>query len=224
MAALTATGLEKRYEDSLVLGPVHLAVAEGERVALLGVNGSGKTTLLRLFTGVIEPSAGTVSVCGEPAGSLSARAALSFISDTPVFYDDLSLAEHLEYIAGLHGVRAWRDRAEDLVERLGLSGRVDDLPNTFSRGLRQKASLAIGLVRPHRVLLVDEPYVGLDAAGRTAFEQLIDEASAAGVTVVVATHQLESVGQAVRCVVLGEGSIVHDGALEPDELTTLLDP
>ena len=105
-----------------------------------------------------------------------------------MLYDDLDVFEHLEYIAGLHGVADWEPRATELVERLGLSERGDDLPARFSRGLRQKVSLAIAFIRPFELLLVDEPFVGLDTAGRGVFCELLSEAVAGGATAVIATH------------------------------------
>ncbi len=158
---------------------------------------------------------GRVVVAGAPPGSLPARAATSYVPDAPVLYDDLSVFEHLEYVGRLHGNEAWDDSAEELVERLGLEERVDDLPARFSRGLRQKTSIALGLVRPFSLLLVDEPFVGLDAGGRLALLELLDESAAAGAAVVVATHQLEFVDQASRCLGLRDGRLVYDGPATP---------
>ena len=139
---------------------------------LLGHNGSGKTTLLRMAAGLLEPSAGTATILGSPVGTLDARAATSYLGDQPVFYDDLSVWEHLEYIAKLHGHDEWEPHATDLLETLGLFDRRDDLPMTFSRGLRQKAAIALAFIRPFELLLVDEPFVGLDRTGRDALLDL----------------------------------------------------
>jgi len=133
-----------------------------------------------------------------------------------VFYDDLSVFEHLEYIARLHGVSDWQDRAAELVERLGLSGRGDDLPVTFSRGLRQKASICLAFVRPFDVLVVDEPFVGLDAPGRAALLAMLDEAQQHGSTLLVATHELATVAASDRVVALRYGELVYDGGPDTD--------
>ena len=111
---------------------------------------------------------------GHPAGSLPARAALAYLSDSPTFYEDLSVWEHLEYVARLHGHEDWEQDAADLLDHLGLYDRADDLPTSFSRGLRQKASIAMAFIRPFDVLLVDEPFVGLDASGKAALMELLD--------------------------------------------------
>jgi ABC-type multidrug transport system ATPase subunit len=139
-----------------------------------------------------------------------------------VLYDDLSVAEHLRYVAALHGADVSDEMIAELVHRLGLSDRVDDLPARFSRGLRQKAGLAVALIRPFSVLLVDEPFVGLDAPGRAALLELLDEAHATGATLVVATHDPTYVERVDRCVALRNGAIVHDGPATPDEVLRLV--
>ena len=213
---LSTSGLYKDYGDRPALRPLDLEVERGSRVALLGHNGSGKTTLLRMVAGLLEPSGGQVTIDGASAGSLEARRSVSWLSDTPTFYDDLSLWEHLEYVARLHAVSDWEARADMLLGRLHLGPRRDDLPVSFSRGLRQKASIALGLVRPCTLLLVDEPFVGLDAAGKEALLSLLDDAAAAGTTLVVATHELGFIDRVRRVVVLRDGEVTHDGP--PDGL------
>lgn len=210
-AALRTIGLTKEYGDRVALQPLNVEVLRGQRVALIGHNGSGKTTLLRMAAGLLEPTSGRVDIVGARAGSLEARRAVSWISDTPTFYDDLSLLEHLEYVARLHGVADWRPLADDLLERLGLAHRADDLPVSFSRGLRQRSALALGLVRPSQVVMVDEPFVGLDTAGKAALLELLDEAARRGATLVVATHEMVFLDRVDRVLVLEEGALIADG-------------
>ncbi len=148
-------------------------------MALIGHNGSGKTTFLRMAAGLLEPSGGAIELFGHPVGSIEARAAVSYVSDNPTFYEDLSVWEHLEYVARLHGRDDWEQDAADLLGHLGLYERADDLPVTFSRGLRQKTALTIGLIRPYELFLIDEPFVGLDAAGKAALLELLQDADRA---------------------------------------------
>ncbi len=162
------------------LAPLDLVVEPGRSVVLIGHNGSGKTTLLRMVSGLLEPTAGSATSTATRLARSPARAAVSYLSDSPTFYDDLSVWEHLEYVARLHGVTDWEQQAADLLGVLGLYERADDLPVQFSRGLRQKASISLGLIRPFGVLLVDEPFVGLDAAGKAALLELLDEAKDEG--------------------------------------------
>lgn len=221
-AMLTAAGATKTYGDLVAFAATDLTVERGQLVALVGHNGSGKSTLLRLVAGMLDLTDGTIEIGGAPAGTSEARAATSFIPDDPVLYDDLSVREHLSYIAALHGVDASMDSLDALVERLGLLPRADDLPARFSRGLRQKTSLAIGLVRPFDLLLVDEPFVGLDATGKAALLELLDEVHRDNRTIVVATHDSQFVERVDRCVALRDGEVVHDGTATPDDVLRLV--
>jgi ABC-type multidrug transport system ATPase subunit len=210
-AAIQTIGLGKQYGDAQALHPLDLRIGAGERISLIGHNGSGKTTLLRMLVGMLEPSEGTGKVAGYPIGSLEAKASISYLADTPVFYDDLTVWEHLEYIARLHGTEDWEQQAVDLVDMVGLMPRVDDLPMTFSRGLKQKAAIAMAFVRPFDVMLIDEPFVGLDRTGREALLELLKLAHADGATMVVATHELSSVKESSRLIALSGGELTYDG-------------
>ena len=222
--ALETAGLTKSYGIHPALEPLDLAVAAGELVMLVGPNGSGKTTMLRMAAGLLEPTDGTVAIDGFPAGSLDARAALSYLPDNPVLYDDLSLVEHLHFIGRLHGVAADEldERGAALMDRFGLTHRADDLPVTFSRGLRQKTSIAIGLIRPFSVLLVDEPFVGLDQPGKRALTELLVDAYDQGATVIVATHALEFAEVAKRCIGLRDGELAYDGEASAAQVERLV--
>jgi ABC-2 type transport system ATP-binding protein len=215
---LHTRGLARTYGDLEALHPLDLTVQAGESVALVGPNGAGKTTLMLLVAGLLDPSAGAVTVGGHPAGSLPARAALSFLPDSPALYDDLSLAEHLEYVARLHGVDDWEGPAMELLARLGLDERADGLPRGFSRGMRQKASVALALVRPFQLLVADEPFDGLDPRSRDALAGLLDQAVGGGAAVIVSTHQAEVLERADRCVALRDGRVVYDGPPSTDVL------
>lgn len=226
-AALHVNDVSKSYGTAPALDPITLEVADGERIALIGHNGSGKTTMMRIAAGLLDASSGSVSIGGKPAGSLSARASLSFIADQPTFYDDLTLWEHMEYVARLHGVEDWEQTAADLLGHLGLYDRADEMPNRFSRGLKQKSAIALGFIRPFDLLLVDEPFVGLDASGKEALLELLASASDNGSTVIVATHELSFVHTVKRVVALRDGRLVYDGpteGIDVDRLVRTEDP
>jgi ABC-type multidrug transport system ATPase subunit len=121
-------------------------------------------------------------------------------------------------------VVAWNERATDLVTRLGLIDRFDQLPGTFSRGLRQKAAIALAFVRPFSLLLVDEPFVGLDSAGKDALLGLFADAHTTGATLVVATHELSFVSRADRLIALADGEVRYDGAPGDTDVHSLVFP
>lgn len=222
--ALATRELSKSYGDRLALAPLTISIAKGQRVALVGHNGSGKTTLLRMAAGLLDPSGGVAKVHGTRAGSLKARARLAYLSDQPTFYDDLSLWEHLEFVARMHGVDDWEERAAELVDTIGLADRRDNIPTTFSRGLRQKAAIALAFVRPFRTLLVDEPFVGLDRSGKEALLRLLAGAYERGATLIVATHELSFVSSVDRLVALGDGEVTFDGAPADADVHALVLP
>lgn len=220
-AAIETDGLTKVYGDAPALAPLDLRVETGERLSLIGHNGSGKTTLMRMLVGMLEPTDGSASVAGHPIGSIEARAAISYLADQPVFYDDLTVWQHLEYIARLHDTDDWEQQAVDLADMVGLLPRLDDLPMTFSRGLKQKAAIAMAFVRPFDVMLIDEPFVGLDRTGRDALLDLLARAHGDGATLIVATHELSSVREGGRLIALSGGELVFDGDPTDADLAAL---
>jgi ABC-2 type transport system ATP-binding protein len=214
MAQLEVRDLGHDYLGQAALVDVNLEVTSGELVAMVGSNGAGKTTFLKAAAGLLDPQRGSVRVARSPAGSMLARASTSYIPDAPTLYDDLSLNEHLEYVARLHGVSEWKQRSDELLRRLFLDDRGDDLPANFSRGMRQKVSIALGFIRPFSVLLADEPYDGLDPQSRMVLTELLQESSADGKAVVFSTHRTEAITFATRCVALYDGELRYDGAPE----------
>jgi ABC-2 type transport system ATP-binding protein len=214
---LVVRGLRKTYGDVVALERIDLDVAPGECVALIGHNGSGKTTTMRLLAGQLEPTAGTVTVAGVGVHRASdahrARAALAFVPDSPLLYDDLTVTEHLELVGLAHGAGDGLDgRIAALLDALELTARRDFVPTQLSRGMRQKTQLACTLVRPFEVLLLDEPVVGLDPPSQATLGELLGQIRADGAAIVLTTHQLAfSEGLADRAVVLHDGRVVDAG-------------
>jgi len=223
-APLTAHALGRTYDGYVALGAFDLDVGAGELVALIGPNGAGKTTFLNLAAGLLEPTSGQVEIDGHVPGTIEARRALSYLPDTPVFYEDLSVVEHLEYVAALHGAADAGARIDELIERLGLSGWEDALGAELSKGMKQKVSIALALVRPFQVLLADEPLDGLDPPSREVLFELLAETTAAGAAIVVSTHRPDVIAAADRCVAIRDGRLAYDGAPKAEVLTKLFDP
>lgn len=214
---LAVDGLAKDYDGSRVLGPLSFQVAPGEVLAVLGHNGSGKSTTLAVVAGVLDPSEGSVRVGDllvEPGTDQPEhRRRVAYVPDEPLLFPDLTLRAHGAFVAGAWDVPDGEARLLELLERLALSAAVDEVPATFSRGMRQKAGLALAFLRPADLLLVDEPFSGLDDAGRSAFLELLRERVAQGAAAVVATHARARVGHfADRALLLSDGVLVRSGS------------
>ena len=217
-APLAVSGLRRSYGEFEALAGLDLQIEPGECVALIGHNGSGKTTAVRLIGGLLTPSAGRVAVCGasihDAHESLAARAALSLVPDTPMLYSDLTVREHLELVVIAHGVRAEAldERIDSMLARLEVEARENAFPGQLSRGMRQKLQLACALIRPYRVLVLDEPVVGLDPSTQDVLRDLMREAKRDGAAILMTTHQLAFArGIADRAVLLADGAVVEEG-------------
>jgi ABC-2 type transport system ATP-binding protein len=218
LAPLQATALRRTYGRLVALAGLSLTIEAGECVALIGANGSGKSTAVRTIAGLLEPTDGSVRVCGhdphrEPEAE-AARAALALVPDTPLLYDDLTVREHLDLVTLSHGVANHHvdERIGALLDRIGLGAREEFLPRELSRGMRQKTQLACALIRPAALLVLDEPVVGLDPPSQALLSELLREAKRAGGAVLLTTHQMAfAEGLADRAVMLEEGEVVDEG-------------
>jgi ABC-2 type transport system ATP-binding protein len=192
--ALELRGLRKSF-DRVAVDGLDLQIRAGEVFALLGPNGAGKTTTLRMAAGLLRPDAGSISVCGLDAlaDPAAAKRVTAWLPDEPLLYDKLTPLEYLEFVAGLWSVppdQAAR-RAQDLLERLGLWPHRDERCEGFSRGMRQKVMLAGALLHDPRLLILDEPLTGLDAAAARDVKDLLRSRLQAGTGIVLTTHILD---------------------------------
>lgn len=213
---LAVAGLCKDYDGRRVLGPLSFTLGPGKVLALLGHNGSGKSTTLAAAAGVLDPSEGEIRVGDllvQPGTDQPEhRRRVAYVPDEPLLFPDLTLRAHGAFVAGAWEVPGAEDRLLHLLERLGLADAVDEVPATFSRGMRQKAGLALAFLRPADLLLVDEPFSGLDDAGRTAFLELLRERCAEGAGAVIATHARARVEHfADRALLLADGQVIREG-------------
>jgi ABC-2 type transport system ATP-binding protein len=216
--ALAIRGLVKSYAGHLAVDGLDLDVPAGQIYALLGPNGAGKTSTLRIVAGLARPDAGTVSLFGTDALAepIAAKQMLAWLPDEPLLYDKLTPAEYLAFIAGLWRVPAAEaePRAHMLLSRLGLWDRRDVRCEGFSRGMKQKVALAGALIHEPRLLILDEPLTGLDAAAARLVKDMLHERVAAGGTVILTTHILEVAERmASRIGIIRAGRLVVEGSM-----------
>lgn len=220
---LALRGVWKLYAATAALRGVTLTAASGRVLALLGPNGAGKSTALRVAAGVARPTRGTVEVAGMPPGHEAARRLIGFAGHRTFLYPALTAEENLRFYAGLYGVPP--ARVEALLERFHLTPVRRRRAGELSRGLAQRLSLARALLHHPPLVLLDEPFTGLDAAAADALAAGIEELRGEGRAVVLATHEWEtSRGVADEAAVLVAGRIVlrtGAGALSRSDLSAL---
>ena len=216
--AVELRGLTKRF-DRPVVDDLDLRVRKGEFYALLGPNGAGKTTTLKMVVGLLRPDSGAISILGVDAlaDPVAAKRVTAWISDEPMIYDKLTPVEYLAFVAGLWGVETAdaEARAHELLDWLDLGSHAHERCEGFSKGMRQKVALAGALVHDPRVVILDEPLTGLDAASARQVKAVLRERVAAGGTVVMTTHILEVAERmADRIGIIAGGRLIAEGTLD----------
>jgi heme exporter protein A len=206
---LEARGLQRSFGRVRILRGVDLSLQAGQTLAIAGPNGAGKTTLLRLLAGLMRPTAGEVRVLGQllTRGGASTRRAIGLLSHQSLLYDDLTLYENLVFVARLYRLDRPGAVARAALETAGLADRGSELPRRLSRGLLQRASIARALLHQPRLLLLDEPFTGLDAAASERLRLDLQERVRGGLGLIVVTHQLGEVWQLASHVAVLVGGV-----------------
>jgi heme exporter protein A len=189
---LEARGLQRSFGRVRVLHGIDLTLGPGEALAVIGPNGAGKTTLLRILAGLMRPTAGEVRLVGQPLGRSThqTRRAVGFLSHQSLLYDDLTLLENLTLAARLYLIERPLEAAVAALDSADLADRAGELPRRLSRGLLQRAALARSTLHNPRVLLLDEPFTGLDAAASTRLRDDLRLRLSRGIGLVLVTHNL----------------------------------
>lgn len=207
---IVVEALTRRFNHLVALDKIDLLVEKGASFALLGPNGAGKTTLVRILSTLLRPTSGKVTLNGidileEPE---AAKQQLGVVSHNPFLYDELTAMENLEFYANLF------DKEPDLsglLKKVRLEKRAHDLVGTFSRGMKQRLSIARAVLHDPNILILDEPTAGLDISSRNNFYSLIEELKGEGKTFLLTTHYLdEAIRLCQKGVVLNKGRIMRD--------------
>lgn len=222
VALVEAAALTRAFGNRRAVDRIDLAIAGGECLALFGPNGAGKTTLLRLLAGLLRPTAGQARVDGVALpGGAAARAVVGLISHQTMLYPALTALENVEFAARLHGVPNATAAARAALGRLAIADRADTPVRALSRGMQQRVTVARALVHSPRVLLLDEPFTGLDDAGSSTLAETLAELAREGAALLLVTHDLrEGLALATHVAVMRRGSIaLHEPRIasgEPD--------
>jgi ABC-2 type transport system ATP-binding protein len=214
---LQVDNLTKYYKTTLAVDDLSFEVADGEIVGLLGPNGAGKTTVLRSITGIIQPTAGRIVVDGLALSEKEedVKRKLAFVPEVPSPYEMLTVIEHLRFIAMAYSTTDGFDkRAETLLHRFDLFEKKYELVTSLSKGMKQKLAVCCAFIHDARVLLFDEPLIGIDPKGARELKDMILDAKAAGCSVLISTHMLDTAERLCdRILILQKGKKIAEGSL-----------
>jgi heme exporter protein A len=210
---IEARQITKSFGPRTALAGVDLSIGDGEFVTLVGPNGAGKTTLLRILATLSRPSSGTLRIAGLDTSRQGeqVRRRIGFLSHRTLLYDDLTAEQNLRFYARMYDLPHDSARVETLLEQVGLGTRRHDLVQTFSRGMKQRLAVARLVLHQPQILLLDEPYTGLDPQAVEMLTALLTELAGGGCAVLLTTHRLGrdlTAGQ--RVLILHEGRIIYD--------------
>jgi len=215
----TMKNVVKRFGDTLALDHLNLNVAEGEILGLLGPNGAGKTTAIRTMCGLIDADSGETVVLGKKQSikNVDARREIGLVTQEITVFPDLTAVENLKYFGGLYGLRGAQLQAnvKEMLEFVGLSDRANKRPGTFSGGMQRRLNIACALVHKPKLVIMDEPTVGIDPQSRNHILESVKEIAKNGTTVIYTTHYMEEV-QAIcdRIEIMDLGRVIAEGTLE----------
>ena len=215
--AVAALHLRKVYENEVVaLEELSFVLRRGEILGLVGPNGAGKTTTLLCLLGLIGRTAGTVSIDGHPPESTDARARLGYVPEVPLLYNDLTVEEHLRFVAMAHGLTESEAsaRIDELLDAFELLSHRSEFPTAFSKGMRQKVSILCSLVHEPDVLLADEPFIGLDPESVWQLKEIFRRSRDRDAAVLLSTHMLDAAETLCdRYLILHRGALLAEGTL-----------
>jgi len=209
--------LTKKYGKLIAVNSINLDIAQGEVFGFLGPNGAGKTTTIRMMAGLLQPTSGSAiindfDVQKEP---LKAKLITGFIPDRPYLYEKLTATEFMHFVARLYDMSDANKKIEDLLDLFGLPEWKNELIENFSHGMKQRLVMASALLHDPKVLVVDEPMVGLDPRGARLVKDIFRKLASEGVTVFMSTHTLEIVEQmCTRVAIINKGDIIAEGSVE----------
>ena len=215
MNAIEVTNLVKRFGDKTVVDRVSMSVAEGEIVGFPGPNGSGKTTTIRMMCGLLTPDEGNGRVLGydlRTQGRMIKRE-VGYMTQRFSFYEDLTIAENLAFVARLYGLKPVARHVGDTLEELGLASRRNQLAGTLSGGWKQRLALAACIMHHPRLLLLDEPTAGVDPKARREFWDEIHRLARGGLTVLVSTHYMDEAERCHRIAYISYGRMLATGTV-----------
>jgi len=218
MTAIQTQKLVKRFGKFTAVDGLDLTIDDGTTYGLLGPNGSGKTTAIRMICGLLEPTSGGVTVLGKKMPSKEVLSSIGYMPQDVAVYVDNTVHENIELFASLYDMspELFRRREKEMLDFVDLAGWRDSLVSTLSGGMRHRLSLACALLHEPKLLILDEPTVGVDPELRASFWEYFEKLGKKGITVVITTHYMDEAGHCQNVGLLRQGRLIAEG--NPDEL------
>lgn len=213
--AIDVKGMTKRFGSRTVVDRIDLQVRRGEIFGFLGPNGSGKTTFIRMLCGLLRADGGSGQCLGHDVISDSEviKREVGYMTQKFSYYEDLSVAENLDFVARMYGVKNRRQTVKESIDRLGLSGRATQLAGQLSGGWKQRLALAACMIHDPQLLLLDEPTAGVDPKARRDFWEQIHSLAARGLTVLITTHYMDEAERCHRLAYIFNGKMLANGTV-----------
>ncbi|MCG2727545.1 MAG: ABC transporter ATP-binding protein [Candidatus Methanoperedenaceae archaeon] len=220
---ISIENLSKAFGTNIVLRNINLRIEKGEFLTIFGPNGAGKTTLIKIMSTLVSPTSGKVVIDGidikeEP---IEIRKKIGVISHETYLYHELTATENLRFFGRMYNVPQLEKRIDELIKQVGLSFRKNDRVRTFSRGMKQRLSIARALIHDPPILFLDEPYTGLDQHASATFDRILGGMNAHDTTRVLISHDIErGIAMCDRAIILTNGHIAHE--MSENEIQNLL--
>src|SRR5450631_296352 len=214
--AIDVRGMTKRFGGTTVVNDIALQVRTGEIYGFLGPNGSGKTTFIRMLCGLLRADAGSGTCLGHDVirESTAIKRQVGYMTQRFSFYEDLSIAENLDFVARMYGMKDRPEAVRKSIEQLGLSGREKQLAGQLSGGWKQRMALAACLIHKPKLLLLDEPTAGVDPKARRDFWEQIQLLAAQGLTFLITTHYMDEAERCHRLAYIAYGNLLANGTVK----------
>ncbi|MBO8157079.1 MAG: heme ABC exporter ATP-binding protein CcmA [Bacillaceae bacterium] len=217
-AMVDVKGVAHSFGKENVLKDVHLEIQPGEIFGLLGPSGAGKTTLVKMIAGILEPDHGEVLIGGQPMPSLQLMKSIGYMAQSDALYHELSARENLDFFASIYGLkkRERKEQIQEVMEIVDLADHLDKVVEQYSGGMKRRLSLAASLIHEPKLLILDEPTVGIDPVLRQSIWNAFRDFQQRGMTILVTTHVMDEAEKCDRIALLRNGYVMASGT--PDQL------
>lgn len=207
---LKVKNLTKKYDKVLAVKDVSFEINSGEIGVLIGPNGAGKSTTIKSIAGLLRFD-GEITIDGKPNKSIEAKRVFGYVPETPALYESLSVWEHLEFIARAYGLQDWTETAETLLTRFDMDDKKNKVGKDLSKGMQQKVSICCALLIKPRMVMFDEPMIGLDPKAIKELKEIFIELKNSGCAVLISTHILDSIADVWdKALIMNKGEIVFN--------------